>query len=120
MFIFNKEILNQIQSLNDNDIEKYILTRTNLLENSIDKKRETIEPDSMKKTAIAHGYISKETEICAEYGAGSVAIGGFLVNDNEIYKVLINNIKQKDDLNSLNDVLQSIQSSIDDYFGRTS
>ena len=74
----------------------------------------------MKKSTIAHGFIPKTTEMYAEAGAGSIAIGGFLLNDNEIYKILINTIRKQDSLDSLDDVLQSIQSSIDEYFGRTS
>lgn len=120
MFIFNEKILSQIQQLSDNDIERYILKRTNWLEERINENREVIEPDSMKKSTVAHGFISKTTEMYAEAGVGSVPIGGFLVNDEEIYKILINNIKKQDSLDSLGDVLQSIQSSIDEYFGRTS
>ena len=56
----------------------------------------------------------------AEAGVVSVDIGGYIVKDKEIYKILINNIKKQDSLDSLDDVLQSIQSSIDEYFGRTS
>lgn len=120
MFIFNETILSQIQKLSDKDIERYILARTNWLEERRNENRDIIQPDSIKKSTVVHGFISKATEMYAEAGVGSIAIGGFLVNDKEIYKILIDHIKKQDSLDSLYDVLQSIQSSIDEYFGRTS
>lgn len=117
MFIFNEKILNQIKGLSDNKIQDYILARTTWLEERIKENREVIEPDSMRKSTVAHGFISKETEMYAEAGGGSIAIGGFIVDDTEIYKILINHLKKQETISSLNDVLQAIQSSIDEYFG---
>ena len=39
MFIFNEKILSQIQQLSDNDIERYILKRTNWLEERINEDK---------------------------------------------------------------------------------
>lgn len=117
MFLFDEKILQQISKLEDGDLESYISSRVKSLEENTTENRESIEPEGSNKTALSHGFIPKTTEIYAESGGRSIAVGGFLLNDNSIYEILINNLKSQKDIQSLGDILQSIQSSIDEYFG---
>lgn len=117
MFLFDEKILEDISKLSIEDLESYISSRVQTLEENSTENRESISSKNVSHSTLAHGFIPSTTEIYAESGMYSVAVGGFLLNDTEIYRILINNLKNCDYAQTLEGVLQSVQSSIDEYFG---
>lgn len=108
MLFFDLDIIKEIKELKEEQIENYIKTRIEKLELENDSENNIIEPSIKEKTAKFKGFIPRNMEVIADTSA---VVGGFLLNDNEIYRILIDKIRNTDNN------LQAIQESINEYFG---
>ena len=114
MNFFDSSILEEIKSLKDDEIDNWINTRLDNLESGIKEKISEIRPSQLRKTSKIHGFISKETEIRASEEHISAV---FQLDDKDVYKTLIYKLKEKNNLDTPYDIIQSIQNSINEYFG---
>lgn len=123
-----KQIIQQILDLKENEVEQYIEQRLDELENTAIEDRDTISSISYtlrrakgeKENTEVVGYIPSKTRLQKmQYD-----IASFKVDDKSFYKTIIdyvkkvdnNRIKQGDKINH-NYIMSAIQCTIIDYFG---
>lgn len=123
-----KQIIQEIIELEDEQIDEYIKQRIEKLESNLTEDREELSPFTIMRSRMmgvrenpeVMGYISKSTHI----SKSGIDIASFTLDDTSFYKTMINyirnakidNVKQGDRVNN-NYIMLMVQRAIVSYFG---
>lgn len=123
-----KQVIQQILDLNEDEIEEFIAKRIEELENNATEDREELSPFAIMRSRMAGvrenpevmGYIPEKVHIAKS----GMDISSFIIDDKSFYKTLVdyikgakpNSVKFGDKVNN-NYVMNMIQCAIINYFG---